>query len=310
MALLRIAAVASLAAPLLALQGTPPIASPVDAYALASMDQAMTNLQQTAARRVARARPRASIDDAYRSRTENYEVHSTKSPRIAFGYADMLEAQLVRMQSLFGSDYAPRRPIVAQIFPTGEGYRGFGENFDERSSVTGGFYAQGDGRDQIAAMDSATGDYLLRIYLSYGAAHQFMANAYPGARIPTALEEGLAMYVAMKADRETESFFWANFNTMRSDTASAWTSIEQLAGANIQALDTLTKERGIAPLIQLGCATHYLRHALGETEAESIAAFDAYVALVLTNGNYRDHPIHKLLTTSAGKLDADLKAWN
>lgn len=300
-----------LALPLAGLPGTgaPPAEGPVEAVARQGLAAAMDELQSRALLSVERA-PVRELFDAYVGTSQHYEVHSTKSRRLAFQFADELDTLVPRLQEILQTTYAPDAPMRVVIHPTDESYNRFGEGFDERSSVTGAFHASEGGTDLVAATDGVGNANLLRMYLAYGAAHQYRARAYPGLRLPIILDEGIAAYLALQLNPVLTSFIWGEFSALRDDDnlQRRWIPLRKLATNDLS--DVIALERQNDPLFQLAYLVVFLRYYSQPTQEQSIASFDGYMKQLIAGRGFSEHPIHKLLTEDIDELDLTLRRFN
>ena len=271
---------------------------PVEFVAERTLRESASDLEQLAIDGIDRAVER-DLDDPYVGETEHYVVRATKSPRFAHGLAIELERMLPRFQEFFGTDFAPSEPFEVVVYPDNESYREFGESFDERSSVFGGFYVDQNGLDLVAVDDDLDNLNQLRLYLAYAATHQYIAHAFPNARLPLMFQEGLAAYFMLKWDPLLTAFVFERFNELRE--SGEWISLETLIGGDRNTIVALG--RGNDPFFQLSYTMYHLRHNRTDTEANSRREFDEYMQALLRGELDRKHPIHKLLTRDLSKLE-------
>lgn len=280
----------------------PAAPGPVEVVAERALREVAGDLEQFAIDRVGRAAER-DLDDPYVGATEHYFVRATKSPRFAHGLAVELERMLPRLQEFFGTDYAPSEPFEVVVYPDNEAYREFGEAFDERSSVFGGFYVDQNGFDRVAVDDDLDNLNQLRLYLAYAATHQYVAHAFPNARLPVMLQEGIAAYFMLKWDANLTAFAFARFDELRQ--SDEWISLPMLVGGNRNTIVALG--RGNDPFFELSYTMYHLRHNRMASEEESRAAFDEYLGALLRGESAPASEVREILRSRLDELEAVVK---
>ena len=275
---------------------------PVEVVADRALREVASDLEQFAIDGVGRAVER-DFDDPYIGETEHYIVRATKSPRFAHGLAIELERMLPRFQEFFSTDFAPSEPFEVVVYPDNESYRAFGEGFDERSSVFGGFYIDENGLDLVAVDDDLDNLNQLRLYLAYAATHQYIAHAFPNARLPQMFQEGLGAYFMLKWDPLLTAFVFERFNELRK--GSEWISLETIVGGNRSTIVALG--RGNDPFFELSYTMYHLRHNRSDSEESSRREFDEYLGALLRGESVGRNPVRQLLTRDLDKLEGVVK---
>lgn len=306
MTLLRIA----LVLPLAWLPGTQsgPVTHPVAKVASEGIASARRALEERQILAVGRAAER-DFDNPYIARSKYYEVHSTKSPRHARRHAEELDLLLPLFHDFFETDYEPETRFKVVIFPTNDEYRDYGDDFDEASSVTGAFYVNNGTETLVAADGGDDNENLLRMYLRYGATHQFMASAFTPVQIPVILEQGIAAYFALQTDTVLREFNWTQFRALcDSEGRRPWIPLQQMATNSLSDITELGRAND--PLFELAYMIVYLRFNRVDSLENSVAEFNAYLADLSARRSVRNNAIHKELTTNIGHLNGVLQKFN
>jgi len=134
-------------------------------------------------------------ENAWRVRSEHYEVVTTRSRFHGASIAQGLETMLGHFKALLSPDFEPNERFVVYVYPTIAGYNGLGQQGDEHSSFYGSFYAQADAARPVATLDSDNWT-LLNMWITHSAFHQFLDRAFT-RQPPLWVSEGLASYFAL-----------------------------------------------------------------------------------------------------------------
>jgi hypothetical protein len=241
-------------------------------------------------------------EDPWIVESKHYSVRTTASHFVAAKIASDLEFMFGEFQRLLGSPFEPTQRFQIWIFPTIGDYNSFGANSDEHSSMYGAFYATQAPESPVATCYTPNTN-LLGMFVTHGATHQFMENAF-GGQPPTWIAEGLASYFSLY-------FGWAHGATelARLVHSGRFIPLEQLLDAPLPAYMDRPDER----FIELGMLFNYL---LNEREDTRIGAggdpatgpFLEYVRAVLRGRNISQLDVAPLLAEDIEILEQDFKA--
>lgn len=254
--------------------------------------------------------PPATWEEPRVGRSANYEVRTTQGRGYAVGRAKDLEAMLSLYQDVLGTDFVPTTRFSVLIHPTPELYSTYGAaNSDQRSSIFGGYYDQGNPSQAIATVyDPNLG--LERMYLTQAACQQFMARAFPRSTPPPFLTQGLSAYFQSSWNY---SYFVDRFEALRDGAeGNGLFPLEELLNAPLAAYTERPRDR----FFQLAMVYVYLRMVRQDTRSEfedgritTAGPFDEYLRLIARGMPVEDHAVHELLTEGVDVLDEEMRAF-
>lgn len=244
-------------------------------------------------------------EDPWVAESEHYTVRTTASYALGAKIAADLEFMFGEFQRLLATPFEPPERFKVWIFPSLDDFNTFGGNAEEHSSMYGGYFAVQAPERPVAAY--YTSDLTqLGMFVTHGAAHQFMENAFSG-QPPVWISEGLASYFAL---------YW--------DTgmARATRQLERLKSSGFVPLERLTR----APIqdylsgaeirfVELGMLFHYLLNLredtkIGVGDDPSSGPFLEYVRSVLRGRNISQLDLAPLLAEDIDVLEEDFKAFD
>lgn len=289
----------------------PPDTTVVDEAAEALLGETLAGLHAEVLAGDLRPAPRP-LEDPWVARTEHYQVSACSDPRFASWAANELELQLSAMQKWLGTDRAPAAPFRVVIFPTLEAYNTLGEEYDARSSITGGFFAN-EAKDGFVATYESDNYNLMREHLTYGAFLQYADFLSPRRNVPAALEQALASYFAARASLDLASFHFDRFVAVRDRAPGTprWTPVPQLL---LLGTDGFAGAEGGARRDQLVQLVSFLTYYYGPTRGGEDGApglFQDYVRKAFTGQDVSEHPLlgEVLETSKLRELDGLLRAF-
>lgn len=247
---------------------------------------------------------RTSWENAWVARSAHYEVRTLESYGLAKKLADALEQMLPIFQQVLATQWAPAEPLKVWVFPSIEDYNRFGEDHGEHhSSFYGSFYAAGHPERPVATYFCGD-NWRLRQWITHAAAHQFVARAFPAARLPLVQEEALAAYFALYWDFPGSI---ERFDYLR--TSGRFIPLANLLQTTVEGFADRPDDR----LLELGVVMSYLLNLRDDTRTkydeqgrEVEAPFAAYLRTGLAGGNVLDLPVHQLLTADLAYLQDEL----
>lgn len=293
-----------------------PPADPVDTAANEAFANTLAEVRADSLPSPLRAE-RRTMEDPWIARGDHYEVRTAASPRLASWAAASLDAQLEVFQEFLGTKRAPEQPFRVEILPDLATYSALGDEYDERSSITGGFYANGSGTGMVATYELENYNLMLE-HIVYAAFLQYVDFLQPRRDVPVSLEHGLASFFAARASTDLATFTFSQFEAIRdgADADRPWTPLGELlqmpliSFAASQGNGTLGPARRVQ-LVQLVSFLQYYYEDTRAAEDGTPGVFQDYVRSAFTGGNAANHPILPSLVDPAGlaKLDGVLRAF-
>ncbi len=287
-----------------------PAPHPVDAIAVAEFDRVLSDLR-------ARVMPddlgaaKTDIADPWIGTSDHYRVSALRSRKVAAISANILEGANGFFKEFLGVTRSPSSPFEAVIYPSITEYNELGEaRYDERSSITGAFYAD-DAADGFLATYDSTNWNLLAQNLTYGAFQQYINWAFPNADPPAVLEQGLAAYFASWATPALAQYTKDQFEILRSgeDAARPWIPLTQLITGNRGSFTNRTSDR-FTELAQLILFLQFHYPDTKVKEDGTAGPFQEYVRLVFNRDRAAiGHPVYQLLTQKTSLLEGALKGY-
>ena len=239
-------------------------------------------------------------ETAWEVSSDHYRVRTTHSHFLAQDLAQGLESMLAHYQSLFGTDFAPARPLPVFVHETIAEYNQFGNDHGaEHSSILGAFYASQHPEAPVAAVYTANST-LLRMSVTHAATHQFVEAAF-GNRPAVPIDEGLASYFSLFWDWGYGASEHRRFQERDSFLPLARLLREDLADYVSNPHDRF---------MQLGMFFHYLLNVRESTRTASEGAtppFMEYVRAVVRGQDPRTLPFAELLASDLETLEADFR---
>jgi len=247
----------------------------------------------------------SSWDDPWIARSEHYEVRTTHSRGLARDLARGLDQMLGFFQSVLRRRYTPDAPFQVHVFPGLAEYNEFGtQHGAEHSSFYGSFFASAAPGQPVATY-FVENRVLLRMWVTHGATHQFVAAAF-GSEGPPWISEGLAAYFAL---------YWDNaYGPAELERISAQGGDIPL-GELLAAPEARYTDRPHERLVQLGMLFTYLLSFRDDTrlvyDGEELvsAPFADYVVAVLRSQNVEANPVHELFTVDLEALELDFRGF-
>lgn len=135
-------------------------------------------------------------ENPWKATSEHYEVRTTHSYALAVEMARSLEFLRGEMVKLLGERSNPSGKAAIWIFPTLNAYNTFGQPYDTHSSFYGAFYAA-DQADRPVATYYTSNRTQLGMWVTHGALHQFLDQAFGSQQLDPWISEGLAGYFAL-----------------------------------------------------------------------------------------------------------------
>ena len=240
-----------------------------------------------------------SMDKAWEVKTQRFLVRTTHSHGLAENHATGLEAMLDSVRTTLGTDRQPGRQLPILVFPTIEEYNAFGAQASEHSSFYASYFdLQHADRPVAAAFER--NPTMLRMQITHSMVHQYLADAFPQAKLPTWVDEGLAAHFAL----------WWDYNWGLGE-------LERLrADGKLPRLATLLRDDLPAykndphpRFVTLGMLFYWLlRYREDTATTAERAPFRDHLLGLLRGDEGRDLPCSKILA-DVTKLDADFRAF-
>lgn len=284
-----------------------PAPHPVEMVAVAEFDKALLDLRGRVLPGDIGA-PKTDLDDPWIGKSDHYRVRALRSRKLAAVSAGVLENSYGFISEFLGVTREPEEPFEAVIYPGIAEYNALGDaRYDERSSITGAFYANDPADGFLATIDDANWN-LLAQNLTYGAFQQYIAWAFPSVEPPTVLEQGMAAYFASWATPGLKQYTAEEFEKLRDGTLP-WIPIAKLISDPRTAYPERTKDR----FVELAQLIIFLQFHYPETRVlpdGSPGPFQEYVRLEFQGDrSARQHPVFKLLTEKTSLLEGALKGY-
>jgi len=255
---------------------------------------------------------RTDMNDPWIGTSEHYRVRALRSRKVAAISANILENSYGLINEFLGVKRPPSRPFEAVIYPSIAEYNELGDaRYDERSSITGAFYADDAADGFLATHDSPNNWNLLAQNLTYGAFQQYIAWAFPDADLPAVFEQGIAAYFASWATPTLAQYTKDQFQILANgeDPDRPWIPLEGLIKSSRDTFTTRTADR----FTELAQLTLFLQFHYPETrvlEDGSPGPFQEYVRLVFAGDRAAiRHPVRKLLIERTAVLEGAIKAY-
>jgi hypothetical protein len=303
----RFAAAVLAALSTLATIGTPPVAPSMSEEGLDRiLDRTIERTQSRLQERIDVWQEHATWDNAWQFSSKHYRVRTTHSRFLAADVALGLEVMLGHFTELLRPGWEPGEPFTIYILPDLEAYNAFGNQYGaEHSSFYGSFYA--DTSPELAvAVPYDKNHTLLKMWITHGALHQFVARA-SNRPLPLWVEEGLASYFSFFWD----SAWWASeFRRIAADDAQ-FVPLAELMTPTIARYSNRTHNR----IAELGALfTHLLAfredtRTKREEGREVEAPFANYLRAAVSGRQIDSAPIQALFTTDRDQLEGDLRAF-
>lgn len=273
----------------------PPPAAP--AQPSAQLTDAVARALQEAQRRFEKSvdlwRDHSTWDSPWVARTGHFEVRTTVSHALAAELARSLHAEMLPIfHRELGIDAVPPAPVRVQVYGTIDEYNAFcdANGGAEHGSFLGSHNATALPHQPVAVAWSEN-PVLLKMQVTHGVAHQYLAAVFPQRELPTWVDEGLAAYFAS---------FWAWQWTLEEfEKLKARNGIPRLRqllrdGIDAYGLDTHAR------MIGLGMLFHYLltfredtRTAVGD-DGSVRAPFRDWLRALLEGRDAGGHPCQDL----------------
>lgn len=231
-------------------------------------------------------------ENAWRARTEHYEVRMMRSYAWAENIAEGLEIMMGEFQKTLGIDFAPAERMKVFVFPDLASYNAFGEQHGEHhSSFYGSFWASNHPEQPVAAVEDRD-EIGMKMQITHGALHQYLARAFPGSPAPTFVHEGLAAYFAACWDYD-RTLSHLEFIRGRHE----YVPLDDLLEAPVSDYVNYTGQR-FTELAMLFCYLLRFREdtrTTGPDEEVQQAPFRDYLLASLRGQDTSDMPVHQLL---------------
>ncbi|HLQ38377.1 MAG TPA: hypothetical protein VK348_11270, partial [Planctomycetota bacterium] len=242
----------------------------------------------------------ASWDKAWEARSAHFRVVTTHSFGLAQDLASGLEVMLRHVQETLGVNRQPSRLLPVFVFGTIAEYNQFGtQNGQEHSSMYGSFYAQQHAERPVAAVFDQN-PVFLRMQLTHSMVHEYLADAFPGHRLPVWADEGLAAYFSMFWD-----YPWGVAEFQRLKAAGKQPPLRQLLAEPIAAYPGSAHER----FVTLAMLYYWLLLYRPDTATgPEQAPFRDYLLALLAGKDPTGLPITALLG-SADALEQGLRDY-
>jgi len=238
-----------------------------------------------------------SWDDPWEVEDRNLVVRTTRSYAVAKDVAKGQQQMRRYFVELLGEPVQRVRKAPILIYADIPAYNAFGDEHGEyHSSILGSFYANGH-PDRPVATYADENRTRLQMTITHSVLHQYIAEQYPGARLPVWANEGLASYFALFWDfpygvRELEAIKQQNrlipFSTLFNEGIEAYTDDSH------------------ARFIQLGMMFTYLLRFNEDTrrigDKEPAQPFDEFLAAMLRGEDVETHPFLQFLTENEDSL--------
>ena len=138
----------------------------------------------------------STAEKAWEVTSRHFLVRTTHSHGLAANLAEGLDTMLAHFQETLGVNIPPTRRYHVYVLPTVGDYNQFGNaNGQEHSSCYGSFHAAEHAERPVAAVYDPNHTWL-RMMVTHSMVHQYVQDAFPAARLPTWVDEGLAAYFA------------------------------------------------------------------------------------------------------------------
>jgi len=241
-------------------------------------------------------------ESAWEVESDHYRVRSTHSRYLAASLAEDMDTMLGHFQSVLGTSWTPREPLEIWVFPTLADYNAFGNSDGaDHSSLYPCFHAVQNARRPVATMFSPNLTQL-RMWITHGATHQFITEAFQ-VTPPAAIDEGLAAYFSLYWDPS-----YAASEHDRVAKGSGFIPLRQLLSEPITSYADRPHDRSM----ELGTLFTYLLHFREDTcntpEGEPGEAAD-YIRAVLTGRNAAGLPMQRLLSRDLDAFEEDFRAF-
>lgn len=266
----------------------------------AALDRALRRTGEEIARTTELYEDHSTWEKAWIVETDHYSVRTIESRFLAADIAAGLEVMLGHFLETLELKEAPARRAAIQIVPDVATYNRLGASYDQHSSFYGSFFADQDPARPVIAVYDAN-PTLLRMQITHGAVHQFLAAEFPNRTWPTWIGEGLAAYFSIYWDYD-----WGldEFERVRKD-------------GNLVPLPRLFKEeiaayatRPHAHMMELGMLFYYLLRFRDDTrttlpeEEQQRGPFRDYLLATLRGQETSRLPVAALLRDPT-KLDEE-----
>jgi hypothetical protein len=186
-------------------------------------------------------------DDPWIVVSEHFEVRTTHSHALAGKIGRDLEFLRGEWIKLVGEGQRPTGKARVWIFPSIGAYNQLGEQYDEHSSMYGGFYARDEPEQPAVALYDAN-HTRLGMWITHAATHQFLARSF-GLEPETWIAEGLASYFALFWD-----WGYGQRELERLESSGRFVPLEGLLRAALPEYVSSAHER----FIELGMLFHFL----------------------------------------------------
>ena len=272
---------------------------------IVALDRALRKTTDEIGRTTELYEDHSTWENAWLVDSEHFTVRTVDSWFLASDVAAGLEVMLSHFCSTLGLEAPPNGRSKIFIVPNITVYNQLGASYDEHSSFYASFYADKDPDRPVIAVFDQPNPTLLRMQITHGALHQFLAQTFPGRIPPTWIREGLAAYF---------SIYW--------DYDWGLTQFEQIkAAGNLIPLSRLFREelrdyvaRPHAHMMELGMLFYYLLRFREDTrttqpdEDEQRGPFREYLIALLRGAEASRLPAYRILNDVA-TLETDFFAY-
>jgi hypothetical protein len=269
-----------------------------------ALDRALQRAAAEIARRTELYEDHSTWDKAWVVDSEHYEVRTVESFFLANDVATGLDVMYGHFCETLGLQSGPPGRMRIDILPDLAAYNQIGQTYDQHSSFYGCFYADREtGHPVVSVRDP--NPTMLRMQITHGALHQFLAAEFPQGTPPTWVVEGLASYFSIYWD-----YGWglAEFERVRKE--GNLTPLARLFREDVSSY----VQRPHGHMMELGLLFYYLLRFRDDTrtrlpeEEHPGAPFRDWLLATLRGEETARLPFEALLRDPA-RLDQDFRAY-